>query len=1140
MKFIADLHIHSHFSRATSRDLVPEDLSFWAQRKGIAVIGTGDFTHPGWIAELRDKLVEAESGLYRLKPDLEKRVEGSLPPSCRAATRFILSGEISCIYKREGKTRKVHNLILMPDFEAVDRLNDRLGRVGNLRSDGRPILGLDSRDLLEIVLSVSDHSFFIPAHIWTPWFSLFGSKSGFDLIEECFADLTPHIHALETGLSSDPPMNRRLSALDPYLLVSNSDAHSSAKLGREANIFNTTFDYDHMLEAMIHKVGFEGTIEFFPEEGKYHLDGHRKCGVKLHPSQTREYDGLCPKCGKPLTVGVLHRVYELSDRESPPALLPFSSLIPLSEILSEIYDCGPASKKVTAIYADLLARLGPEIHILLNAPLEEIVPAGGPLLAEAVQRMRHNKVLSDEGYDGEYGVIRLFDELEKKTLSGQTALFRLPERRPQEAIRELPFEKKDGKKTEKKEPFQAHLFDPILSPLNDEQRQAVLFQSGHILILAGPGTGKTLTLTHRLAYQIHSGQVRPEQILALTFTNKAAREMRKRLTALIPQARICATTFHAFCLDVLKENQVNLNLPEGLTICSEADASLLARQVLAESGKSSRTLAGFLKELPFLKRGAVLSRDVQDPSGDLHGLFNRYQQRLRSLGMLDLDDLEVETLRLFRNHPEVALSYSTRFPKIFVDEYQDTNSIQLEILKSLVHAGLSPLPRVDPLGQSPGLPLRRPSPVQLCAIGDPDQAIYGFRGADVRNFFRYAEDFPGAREFTLSLNYRSTQLILDAAAKVVKKIGALRATHAEGHPVAVSTCKTQAEEAEMVVEQIERMIGGTTYFSLDSGRVMSHEEGENLGFGDMALLFRLNSQADAFEESLSRAGIPYVRSGEKPLISRYPVDVLWRFLQTVLHPENGYYREAYRQILKHHAVPSHPPLTPPIKGGELNPVVSSPSIEEDHLQFSSPSIAEDRPQFSSPSIAEDRPQFSSPSIAEDSPQFSSPLMGEDKGGGGKDILQLIDQAIALHGFTSLSEEEEDCLRRLKDLAKGPNADLPSFLDALCLDRGIDHENLLGDRVALMSLHAAKGLEWPVVFIAGCEDGLLPCTLFGDRDDEEEKRLFYVGITRACRRLILSHARRPSPFLELIPGNLLVPLERTAWKPKKAHRQLGLF
>ena len=409
MKFISDLHIHSHFSRATSQDLIPEILSVGAQKKGIRLLGTGDLTHPGWLQELGEKLVEAENGLYRLRPDLERGAEAMVPPSCRSVTRFLLSGEISCIYKRDGKTRKVHNLVLMPDFQAVSRLNDRLGCIGNLRSDGRPILGLDSRDLLEIVLETSDRAFLIPAHIWTPWFSLFGSKSGFDRIEQCFADLTPFIHALETGLSSDPPMNRRLSALDRYVLVSNSDAHSSAKLGREANLFDTPLDYDRLIQAMATKEGFKGTIEFFPEEGKYHLDGHRRCGVKLSPGETRERNALCPECGKPLTVGVFHRVCELSDREAPPSLLPFWSLIPLAEILSEVLRCGSSTKKVAAAYDNLLRRLGPEMDILMHAPLEDIRRAGGPLLAEGIRRMREGLVIKEEGYDGEYGGIRLFD-----------------------------------------------------------------------------------------------------------------------------------------------------------------------------------------------------------------------------------------------------------------------------------------------------------------------------------------------------------------------------------------------------------------------------------------------------------------------------------------------------------------------------------------------------------------------------------------------------------------------------------------------------------------------------------------------------------------------------------------------------------
>ena len=294
MKFIADLHTHSHYSRATSKSLDPEHLALWAQKKGIRVVGTGDFTHPGWVSELQDKMVEAEDGLYRLRPDFQKNVESQLPSSCNGSTRFLLSGEISCIYKKGGKTRKVHHLVLMPDMASVLKLNEQLDRIGNITSDGRPILGLDSRDLLEITLEASDRAFFIPAHVWTPWFSVFGSKSGFDSLEECFEDLTSHIYALETGLSSDPPMNRLLSALDDYLLVSNSDAHSPGKLGREANIFDTDPDYNHMIRAMTDREGFLGTIEFYPEEGKYHLDGHRKCQVRFQPEETIKHDGICP------------------------------------------------------------------------------------------------------------------------------------------------------------------------------------------------------------------------------------------------------------------------------------------------------------------------------------------------------------------------------------------------------------------------------------------------------------------------------------------------------------------------------------------------------------------------------------------------------------------------------------------------------------------------------------------------------------------------------------------------------------------------------------------------------------------------------------------------------------------------------
>ncbi|HSN73897.1 MAG TPA: endonuclease Q family protein, partial [Anaerolineae bacterium] len=316
MQLIADLHIHSHYSRATSKDLTFEHLARWAQLKGVHVVGTGDIAHPGWLAEMRAKLEPAEPGLYRLKDEFAAAVQAQVPPACQAPVRFLLAGEISNIYKKAGATRKVHHVVCAPDLDAVERLQARLERIGNIRSDGRPILGLPSRGLLEIALAVDPRCHLIPAHIWTPWFALLGSKSGYDSVAQCFEDLTPHIFALETGLSSDPPMNWRVSGLDGYTLVSNSDAHSPQKLAREATLFDCELAYDAIFDALRSgdPARFKGTIEFFPEEGKYHLDGHRACGVCWEPPETLAHNGLCSVCGKPVTVGVMHRVEQLADR----------------------------------------------------------------------------------------------------------------------------------------------------------------------------------------------------------------------------------------------------------------------------------------------------------------------------------------------------------------------------------------------------------------------------------------------------------------------------------------------------------------------------------------------------------------------------------------------------------------------------------------------------------------------------------------------------------------------------------------------------------------------------------------------------------------------------------------------------------
>ena len=410
MKMIADLHIHSRFSMATSKEGTPENLDFWARKKGISLIGTGDFTHPVWREELKERLVSEGNGLYRLRDEYVKEESRKFPGE---GTRFVVSGEISSIYKKNGKTRKVHNVILLPSLEAADAMAQRLEKIGNIHSDGRPILGLDSHDLLEMMLDVCPEGILIPAHIWTPHFSVLGAKSGFDSVEECFEKLAPYIHALETGLSSDPAMNWRISKLDRYQLVSNSDAHSPSKLGREANLLDIDCSYEGLYRAIQTGEGLEGTVEFFPEEGKYHFDGHRKCGVSLSPVEAERLGGICPVCGKKLTMGVDHRVEQLADRAEGFVKKDgkkYESLVPLPEVISACMGYSTASKKVQGCFEQLIQTLGTEFDILRNVPSEDIKSCAGERIAEGIENVRTGNVKRIPGYDGEYGKIELFDE----------------------------------------------------------------------------------------------------------------------------------------------------------------------------------------------------------------------------------------------------------------------------------------------------------------------------------------------------------------------------------------------------------------------------------------------------------------------------------------------------------------------------------------------------------------------------------------------------------------------------------------------------------------------------------------------------------------------------------------------------------
>ncbi|HIQ09892.1 MAG TPA: AAA family ATPase, partial [Anaerolineaceae bacterium] len=924
--YYADLHIHSHYSRATSRDLDIPHIALWALKKGTTLVATGDIAHPGWLAELEQHLEPTEGDLLRLKPEVEQAVHAQLAPALRRTLRFVLGGEISTIYKKGDRTRKIHHVVFLPTLDAVRRFQARLERIGNIRSDGRPILGLDSRDLLEILLETDPRGVLIPAHIWTPWFALLGSKSGFDSVEECFDDLSEHIFALETGLSSDPPMNWRVSALDRYTLVSHSDAHSPRKLGREADRLHTDLTYDALFDAI--RSGdpnrFLGTVEFFPEEGKYHYDGHRKCSVRWKPGETLAHGGRCPVCGKMVTVGVLHRVEELADRPEgavKPNALPYHSLIPLPEVLAEFLGVRSAtSKRVEREYERLLAALGPEFEILLDLPLEDIARVGGPRLAEGIGRMRRGEVLVEPGYDGEFGVIRVFVERTPPRGKNPLPLFDVPEPEGLSAPQGLPGPDPEGavprseavtvpEKTalsdsslaaglgEAEAAYPARgLGADILAALNPEQRAAVRTLDRHLLIVAGPGTGKTRTLTARLAYLVRTGRATPEQLLAITFTNRAAEEMRERLTGWLgaeSASRITVATFHAFAAGLLRTDAERLGLSPDFVIATEADALEVLRRVAPDLTARQRqdlyeriqaakrgphpTLLGHPSPLPLgeergegraqRERGGGQEGEVRAPDEIPSALWEAYHAALRAAGAVDYGDLLALAVRLLEQDAEVRAALHARYRWLAVDEYQDINAVQYRLLRLLVAGGAN-----------------------VCAIGDPDQAIYGFRGADSRYFHAFPQDLQPAQVVRLRRNYRSATAILRAAQDLLRdqtSVAAqdLLATFADEVQVEVYTAASDGAEAEFVVHQIERLVGGTSYFSVDTGRVEGSDEAR-FAFGDIAVLYRTRAQLPALREALDRAGIPYQTQGDA--LTQHPgVRVALGLAWLVLNPHAG-------------------------------------------------------------------------------------------------------------------------------------------------------------------------------------------------------------------------------------------------------------
>jgi DNA helicase II / ATP-dependent DNA helicase PcrA len=410
MLFYADLHLHSRYARATSRNADLPELAWWARRKGITVLGTGDFTHPAWFEELREGLVPAEPGLFRLRDDLDRAVTERLPASCRGPLRFLWATEVATAFRRDGRARRMHHLLYVPGPDGAATLIDRLGRRGNLAEDGRPTLAMDAGDLLEATLDSEDGAYLVPAHVWTPWVGVLSATTGFDSIEACYGELARHIFAVETGLSADPPMHWRVSSQDRFRVVSYSDAHAPSRLGREATELDTDLGYAAIRRALETGEGFSGTVELFPEAGRYHLSGHRGCGVALEPAEARKAGMRCPVCGKRLTMGVLQRVEDLADRPEgarPEGAAGCRSLVPLPELVAEVTGVGTASKTVRGTVDAMLERLGPELPILERLPLEAVDRAGFPEVAEAIGKVRHGQVVRTPGFDGQYGSVAL-------------------------------------------------------------------------------------------------------------------------------------------------------------------------------------------------------------------------------------------------------------------------------------------------------------------------------------------------------------------------------------------------------------------------------------------------------------------------------------------------------------------------------------------------------------------------------------------------------------------------------------------------------------------------------------------------------------------------------------------------------------
>ncbi|MFW6325498.1 MAG: UvrD-helicase domain-containing protein [Desulfovermiculus sp.] len=1033
--YTADLHIHSRYSRATSKALSIPRLAAWAGIKGLDILATGDFTHPGWLQEIEDSLEENGDGLLGLRDVscLAPEIPWLEPQGQPKPPRFILGTEISSIYKSQGTVRKVHNLVFLSSLDKVHIFNRRLGQVGNLESDGRPILGLDSRHLLEMVLETDSLGFLIPAHIWTPWFSLFGSKSGFNHLSDCFRDLSSHIFALETGLSSDPEMNWMWSDLDGYTLVSNSDAHSGEKLAREANVLSGQPSYENILQALQGKSPtqrFLGSIEFFPEEGKYHLDGHRKCGVVLDPRETARLGGICPVCGGKLTVGVLNRILALADRKSPqqPESAPgFTSLIPLSEVISEILGKGSKTKAVTAVYARLIKSFGSELDVLRSAPIEDL-KAESLALAEGLHRMRHGEVHRKSGFDGEFGQISVFSPQERQTFTQGKALWTSPQppapsapaRHKEHGLPEVLKEKPPSSQYGK---------------FNAEQQQAIRGGPHPLLILAGPGTGKTRTLIGRIQHLIFQG-LDPAEILVVTFTRAAARELQERLQNSLgtDQALPRADTLHALAFE-----QWRKRYGQSPVLMSEQEARQIFSQANPELGGRELKTAWEL-----LTRG----RESTEAPAELVPCLEAFSRHKAHYNLADYTDLLLSWLEELHEKGRDQV-----FSQVMVDEIQDLSELQGQIIQSLVPN--------DGTG--------------FFGIGDPNQSIYGFRGAIGDVASRFGRQWPGLEIITLYRNYRSSQKILDISAGLCPQPIGLKAQQCA--PRAQLTwyqAESGIQEAYWLAGQIKSLIGGTSHLQADQDGPEGH-----LAPADIAVLVRLKALMPPLQKAMDQHGIPCSLPESSPF---------WQDERA---------RLILRTVARHFGLP-----------------------------FDSKDKVLDFPER----IMSHRPQGLASILAQD-PYFD-------------------------HAFWTSQVFRDLCT------AFDRNGSWTELIAWIQLESDAAHIRQQAQSVRLLTLHASKGLEFKAVFLPALEQGILPFAgpeLFAPKkpknsetapDPEEEKRLLYVGLTRAHSQVYLSCAKSRNLGhiqVHLPPSHLLQQLDmsrvskvHTVARTKRRERQLSLL